>query len=133
MNFIIYLVDNRIDKFYREAIREYEKRLSRYCKIQLVCIKNGEQLAAKLSGRLYKIAISTAGSLNSSEKLAEKINILGVSGNSDIAIIIGAEHIPCDEILAISPMEMEPGLQATIIFEQIYRAYRILNNQPYHK
>lgn len=130
MNFKIYLVGDKIDKFYTEAIKEYEKRLSRYCKIQLVHVKNEKQLLKNISDKFYKILISSKGQQISSEELADKINLLGISGKSDIAIIIGVENIFCDEMLSISPMEMELGLKATITFEQIYRSYRIINNEP---
>jgi 23S rRNA (pseudouridine1915-N3)-methyltransferase len=133
MNFKIYLVHNKIDKFYNEAIKEYEKRLGRYCKIELFQVKNEEHLLKKLSDKSYKIVISNKGQHISSESLADKINTLGISGNSDIAVIIGADNFPHDEILAISSMEMDLGLMTTIAFEQLYRAYRILNNEPYHK
>ncbi len=133
MNFKIYIIGDKIDKFYSEAIKEYDKRLSRYCKAQLLHVKNEEQLLKKLSDKSYKIAILTTGEQVSSEELASKINDFGISGNSYISIIIGAENVAYDETLAISPMEMDLGLTATIIFEQLYRAYRILNNQPYHK
>jgi 23S rRNA (pseudouridine1915-N3)-methyltransferase len=133
MNFKIYLIHNKIDRFYNEAINEYEKRLGRYCKVELFHLKNEEHLLKKLSDKSYKIAISNKGQHISSEALADKINTLGISGNSDIAVIIGADNFPYDEILAISAMEMDLGLMTTIAFEQLYRAYRILNNQPYHK
>ena len=133
MNFKIYLVGNKIDKFYMEAIKEYEKRLSRYCKIQLIQVKNQNQLSKINQIKSYKILVSPKGQQISSEELADKINSLAISGKSDIAFIIDMENAPWDEILSISPMEMDPGLKATILFEQIYRAYRIINNEPYHK
>lgn len=133
MNFKIYLVGNKIDKFYMEAIKEYEKRLSRYCKIQLIQVKNQNQLSKINQIKSYKILVSPKGQQISSEELADKINSLAISGKSDIAFIIDIENAPWDEILSISPMEMDPGLKATILFEQIYRAYRIINNEPYHK
>jgi hypothetical protein len=52
--------------------------------------------------------------------------------HSDIALINGAENFIYDEAIAISPIEMDLGLITTIIFEQLYRAYRIMSNQPYH-
>lgn len=133
MNFKIYTVANKIDKFYIEAIKEYEKRLSRYCKIELIQVKDEEQLLKRLSDKSYKIVIGAAGQHISSGALADKINTLGISGNSDIALIIGAENFIHDEVISISPMEMDLGLITTIIFEQLYRAYRIMSNQPYHK
>jgi 23S rRNA (pseudouridine1915-N3)-methyltransferase len=133
MNFKIYTVSNKIDKFYIEAIKEYKKRLSRYCKIELIQVKNEEQILKKISDKYYKISIGVTGQNISSEELADKINTFCISGNSDIALIIGAEKITYDEAISISSMKMDLGLMTTVIFEQLYRAYRILNNQPYHK
>jgi 23S rRNA (pseudouridine1915-N3)-methyltransferase len=132
MNFKIYVTDTKLEKFYLEAVKEYEKRLSRYCKIQLLQIKNKELLLKELPIKSYKILLSNNGKHISSEELATKVNTLGLSGISDIAIILGTE-IPHDEALAIGLMDMDIGLQATIIFEQLYRSYRIINNQAYHK
>lgn len=133
MNFKIYILGGKIDKFYLDAIKEYEKRLSRYCKIQLIEVKSKEQLLKKLSERTYKILLSVKGKNISSEELAVKLNAYATSSNSDISIIIGDIDMECDEKIALSFMEMNAGLEATIMFEQIYRAYRILNNEPYHK
>lgn len=133
MNIKVYLVADKIEKFYLEAIKEYEKRLSRYCKIQLIQVKNKNQLLKISQSKSYKILVSPKGQQISSEELADKINSLAISGKSDIAFIIAAEKVPHEEVLSISPMEMDLGLKATILFEQIYRSYRIINNEPYHK
>jgi 23S rRNA (pseudouridine1915-N3)-methyltransferase len=132
MNFKIYVTETKIEKFYLEAVKEYEKRLSRYCKIQLLQMKNKELLLKELPNKSYKIFLSNNGKHISSEELAAKVNTLGLSGISDVAISLGAE-IPHDEVLAIGSMDMDIGLQAAIIFEQLYRSYRIINNQAYHK
>ena len=89
MNIKIYICGEKIDKFLLEGIKEYEKRLSRYCKIHLQSFKNEEQLLKKLSDKSYKILITSMKETISSEKLAERINHLGVSGKSDITFIIG--------------------------------------------
>lgn len=133
MNFKIYVFSEKIEKFYLDAIKEYEKRLSRYCRIQLIEVKNKEQFLKKLSEKTYKIILTVKGTNISSEELASKINSYAISSTSDISIIIGDAYIKGDEEIALSFMEMNAGLKATIIFEQIYRAYRILNNEPYHK
>ena len=138
MYYKIYTIaESKIDKFYIEAIKEYEKRLSKYCKIKLHHIKNREQLLSKLSKNSHVILISTEGTNISSEELAEKINSYGVTGISNITIILrdSLEMFKdnFDESIMISTMDMDIGLQTTILFEQIYRAYRINNNQPYHK
>ncbi|AYV72900.1 23S rRNA (pseudouridine(1915)-N(3))-methyltransferase RlmH [Bacillus sp. PK3-056] len=133
MNIKIYIVGDKIEKTFLEGIKEYEKRLSRYCKVKLQHFKNEEQLLKKISDKTYKVLISVMGTTVTSEELAEKINQLGITGKSDVTIIIGANNLPHDELLAISPMEMDLGIKTLIMFEQIYRSYRILNNEPYHK
>jgi 23S rRNA (pseudouridine1915-N3)-methyltransferase len=133
MNIKIYVAGEKIEKTFLEGIKEYEKRLSRYCKIKLQHFKNEEQLLRKLSDKTYKILVSVKGRTVTSEELAEKINQLGITGKSDVTIIIGADNLSHDEVLAISPMEMDLGIKTLIMFEQIYRSYRILNNEPYHK
>lgn len=133
MNFRICLVGEKPEKFYIQAIKEYEKRLSRYCKIQLVHQKNAEQLQKKLPDKAHRILVTPVGQMLSSEELADKINTLGLSGSSDITIWLGAPDLPHDESIALSPLDMDFGLQTTLIFEQIYRSYRILKGEPYHK
>lgn len=134
MNFKIYIVGDKIEKFYQEGIKEYEKRLSRYCKIKLQKFKNEESLLKKITEKQYTILVcSGKDKMISSEGLSKKIDSLGISGKSDVVMIMGTEKITTDEILNISPMQIDIGLKTMIIFEQIYRAYRILHNQPYHK
>ncbi|WP_096202920.1 23S rRNA (pseudouridine(1915)-N(3))-methyltransferase RlmH [Bacillus sp. FJAT-45350] len=134
MNFKVYIIGDKIEKFYLEGIKEYEKRLSRYCKIKLQKFKNEESLLKKITDKQYKILVSTGKEeLISSEGLSEKIDSFGISGRSDVVIIMGTENLITDEIINISPMEMDIGLKTMVMFEQIYRAYRILHNQPYHK
>lgn len=133
MNIKIYIVGDKIEKLFLEGIKEYEKRLSRYCKVKLQHFKSEEQLLKKISDKTYKIVVSVMGKTVTSEELAEKINQLGITGKSDVTIIIGTDNLPHDELLAISPMEMDLGIKTLIMFEQIYRSYRILNNEPYHK
>ncbi|MFW5437856.1 23S rRNA (pseudouridine(1915)-N(3))-methyltransferase RlmH [Paenibacillus apiarius] len=69
----------------------------------------------------------------SSEELAFTIDHKASSGVSDISIVTGATPPTYNEILTLSQMEMDFGLQTAVLFEQIYRAYRIINNHPYHK
>lgn len=133
MKITIYTVCEKIEKFYLEAIKEYEKRLGRYCTIKLIHLKKEDQLEKKLSDNSYKILIANTKQSLSSEELASKINDLGVSGASDISIIIGSENAPYNEKLTLSQMEMDTGLKTTILIEQLYRAFRIIHNHPYHK
>lgn len=133
MKFSIFIVCDKIEKFYLEAINEYDKRLGRYCTIKLIHIKRENELEKKLSDSSYKILVTNTNQSLSSEELAEKINDLGVSGTSDISIIIGSETAPYDEKLTMSQMDMDTGLKTTILIEQLYRAFRIIHNHPYHK
>ncbi|MGN7384084.1 23S rRNA (pseudouridine(1915)-N(3))-methyltransferase RlmH [Paenibacillus sp. SAFN-117] len=133
MKITIYTISERIEKFYLEAIREYEKRLGRYCTIKLIHIKKRDQLEKMLGESSYKIILTNTKRSVSSEELAAKINGLGVSGTSDVSIIIGSELVKYDEKLTLSQMGMDTGLETTILIEQLYRAFRIINNHPYHK
>ncbi|MGI6702565.1 MAG: 23S rRNA (pseudouridine(1915)-N(3))-methyltransferase RlmH [Clostridia bacterium] len=133
MNYKVLLVAGKVETFYMEAVAEYRKRLGRYCKTELIRIKNPSQLSKKISDKYFRIVISTKGQPISSEELAERISSLALTGRSDVAVIIGAGEMECDVKIAIGPMEMDPGLMAVIVFEQIYRAYRIINSEPYHK
>lgn len=118
------------DKYVKDAIQEYTKRLSTYCKIEYVEAKNPTK---EISDKSYVIKINKDGEQLSSEQLAEKIEQLGVSGNSQITIYLGANNIEVDYILSISKMDIDINILLIIIYEQIYRAYRIINNAPYHK
>lgn len=133
MNIKIYLIGDKIPKYFRSAIQEYEKRLSKYCKIKLIEIKNEDALRKVLSNSSYKILVSKNGSNPSSTELADKIGTLGNTGKSEVEIIYGIETIDVNEILAISKMDIDSSLLITILYEQIYRAHRILNNHSYHK
>ncbi len=133
MKFTIYIICEKIERFYLEAIKEYEKRLSRYCIIKLIYLKREDQLEKKLSDSSYKIVVTNTKQSLSSEELAEKINDLGVSGTSDISIVIGSGNVLYDEKLTMSQMDMDTGLKTTILIEQLYRAFRIIHNHPYHK
>ncbi len=131
MNIKIYISEKIKDKDELNAIQEYEKRLSRYCKFKIITVKSVEELS-KLPEKIYKIKISPRGQVISSEDLAERINRYGLTGKSDVAFILDQE-IDVDEHLALSKMTMGTGISTTVLIEQIYRAYRIMKNEPYHK
>lgn len=133
MKFDIYVIQTKLEKFYLDAIKEYEKRLTRYGKTQLHVLKNREQLFAKLTGGSLTVLVTPTKQTVSSKLFADKINSWGVSGTSQVAFIIGSEFPQADERFTLSQMDMEPGLQATLLYEQLYRAYRIIHNHPYHK
>ncbi|MBI9012202.1 MAG: 23S rRNA (pseudouridine(1915)-N(3))-methyltransferase RlmH [Clostridiales bacterium] len=133
MNIKVYAISMVKDKNQLAAIKEYDKRLGRYCKIEMILVKNKEMLLKKLSNKSHVIKVSTEGDLITSEGLAEKIKTLGVTGTSDMAFVYSEEEFEWDEHVAISKMDMSLGMVMTILFEQIYRGYRIIHNQAYHK
>lgn len=147
------------EKFYRDAIAEYEKRLSRYCKLEIIEVadektpdnasetaelqikeKEAERMEKYLKDGAYVIALAIEGKQSDSVELSEKIEQLGTGGISHIIFIIGgslglAESIlkKADYKLSFSKMTFPHQLMRVILLEQIYRSYRIMNHEPYHK
>ncbi|MDD6450677.1 MAG: 23S rRNA (pseudouridine(1915)-N(3))-methyltransferase RlmH [Lachnospiraceae bacterium] len=147
------------EKFYRDAIQEYAKRLSRYVKLDIQEVadektpenaslalekeikeKEGNRLLKKIPDQAYVIALAIEGQALSSTDLAGKIEKLGLSGNSHIVFVIGGSLglSPqvlgrADEKLSFSKMTFPHQLMRVILLEQIYRSYRIINGEPYHK
>ena len=154
----ILYVGNIKDKFFAQAVEEYEKRLSKTCKIKnvelkeekpkdesaaeiaLVIKKEGDRLLEALPQKSYKIALCVEGKQISSEELAEKIEAVTVSGYSEITFIIGGafgmdERVKkmADMRLSISKMTFTHRMMRVILIEQIYRAENILSGGNYHK
>ena len=153
------------EKFYRDAIDEYSKRLSRYCSLNVIEVadektpdnasdavvegilsKEAERLAKHLPEATgigtdsYIITLEINGKKMTSEKLADHLNNLGINGISHIFLIIGGSlglHNSitgrADFHLSFSDMTFPHQLMRVILLEQIYRSYRIINNEPYHK
>ena len=147
------------EKFYTDAIAEYSKRLSRYCRLEIIQVadektpdgaseaqerqikeKEGSRILAQIKDGAYVIALAVQGTMLSSEQLAGKLNRLGVDGQSQIVLIIGGSLGLSDEILkradyhlSFSPMTFPHQLMRVILLEQIYRSYRIISGEPYHK
>ena len=147
------------EKFYTDAIAEYSKRLSRYCRLEIIQVadektpdgaseaqerqikeKEGSRILAQIKDGAYVIALAVQGTMLSSEQLASKLNKLGVDGQSQIVLIIGGSLGLSDEVLkradyhlSFSPMTFPHQLMRVILLEQIYRSYRIISGEPYHK
>ena len=159
MNITLYTVGKIKETFYRQAIGEYEKRLGRYCKLKIVEVadektperasaaeetqireKEGERLEKKLKEGTYVIALAIDGKKMDSVGFSEKIGDLKLHGKSEIGFVIGgslglSERIlkRADMRLSFSDMTFPHQLMRVILLEQIYRAFRILGNEPYHK
>lgn len=147
------------EKYFQDAIKEYSKRLSRYCKLDIVELvdektpdgcseaieeqikaKEGERILNALKGDEYVVSLAIEGKKLDSVALANKMNNLGIQGNSHIAFIIGGSlgldkrvTSKSDMLLSFSDMTFPHQLMRVILTEQIYRAFRIINKEPYHK
>lgn len=151
------------EKFYRDAITEYEKRLSRYCKLEIIEVadektpdnaselvesqikeKEAERVLARLDKSLregaFVCALAIDGKQLDSVELSKKIEGLGISGTSHIIFLIGGSLGMSEELLkradmklSFSKMTFPHQLMRVILLEQIYRSYRIMNGEPYHK
>lgn len=147
------------EDFYRKAILEYEKRLGRYCKVDIIEVadektldsasaaleaqikeKEGERLLRHVREGMYVVALAIDGRHLDSVQLSEKIDRLGVSGNSHLAFVIGGSLglsrqvlKRADERISFSQLTFPHQLMRVILLEQIYRSFRIIRHEPYHK
>lgn len=137
------------EKFFTDAIKEYEKRLSRYCKFKITEVtdfadgqdaisKEADLILPKIKGLCVPLCIE--GKELSSEQLAKFIGDKTVTGTSHITFIIGGssgldERVKqkADFKLSFSKMTFPHQLMRVILSEQIYRAFKIINNENYHK
>ncbi|KAB3532173.1 23S rRNA (pseudouridine(1915)-N(3))-methyltransferase RlmH [Alkaliphilus serpentinus] len=159
MNITIISVGKIKEKYFKDAILEYSKRLSIYCKLKLIEVqdekapesysqaeilqvkaKEGEGIIKNIKDGSYVIALEVKGKMLSSEDLAEKIQGLGLQGNSHLIFIIGGSLGLSQEVLnradfklSFSPMTFPHQLMKVVLLEQIYRAFKINSNEPYHK
>lgn len=147
------------EKFFTEAMKEYTKRLTKFCKlneeiipderadenyseaeIEQVKIKEGQKILNKIPKNSYIIVLDINGVMLSSEELSKKINTLGIEGTSDITFIIGGSNGLSEEViksanfnLSFSKMTFPHQLFKVILLEQIYRAFKIISGESYHK
>lgn len=159
MKITILCVGKVKEKFYRDAIDEFAKRLSRYCKLEIAEVsdektdeqaseneiriikeKEGERLLKNIREDAYVITLCIDGKQLDSEELSEKMEKLGIRGISHIYFVIGGSLGLSDEVikradfkLSFSKMTFPHQLMRVILLEQIYRGYRIMNHEPYHK
>ena len=162
MNFMkitILCVGKIKEKFYRDAIGEYSKRLSRYCKLQIIEVadektpesasaameeqireKEGQRLLDRMTEDMHIIALAIQGKQMDSPAFSRHLEDLTVSGESHICFIIGgslglspAVLGKADYLLSFSPMTFPHQLMRVILLEQVYRAFRIQRGEPYHK
>ena len=147
------------EKYFSDAVAEYMKRLTRYCTPEIIEVqdektpdgagiatelkikeKEGERLLSKFKDGCFYIALAIKGKKLSSEQMAGRINELGTRGVGHIGFVIGGSLGLSDEVLnrcdmhlSFSDMTFPHQLMRVILLEQIYRAYRIISGEPYHK
>jgi 23S rRNA (pseudouridine1915-N3)-methyltransferase len=145
--------------YWKEAVKEYSKRLSRYCQLTLddvdevkssdnvneaekmsILKGEGENILRKIKKDSFLIVLDIKGLKLSSEQLSERINELGIMGKSNITFIIGGSLGLSSEILdmanlrlSFSDMTFPHQMMKVILLEQIYRSFKINSNEMYHK
>ncbi len=159
MKITLIVVGKIKEKYFTDAVKEYAKRLTRYCKLEIVELedektpdraseaeevqikkKEGERILKAVKDGTYTIALAIEGKKMTSEQFAKKIETLGIQGKSQINFVIGGslgldERVlkNAEEKISFSDMTFPHQLMRVILLEQIYRGYRIIYNEPYHK
>ena len=147
MNITILCAGNLKEKYLKDAEKEYLKRLSRYAKVTVTetkeyddIEKEGEELLKKIKEDSFAIALAICGDEMSSKELALYLEGLGIKGESNITFVIGGSDglsnkvlEKADSILSFSKLTFPHQLMRIFLLEQIYRSFKIIKNEPYHK
>ncbi|MDD3852394.1 MAG: 23S rRNA (pseudouridine(1915)-N(3))-methyltransferase RlmH [Syntrophomonadaceae bacterium] len=159
MKYRIISVGRMREKYFNDGIAEYLKRLTRYCKIEIVdgleektsprageaeieqiMHREGERILALINPGELLIAFDSKGQMMNSEEFARHINDWNNSGRSRVNMIIGGSHglsplvkKRADLIISMGKMTLPHQMAVLVLTEQIYRAFRIIKGEPYHK
>lgn len=147
MNIQIVCVGKLKEVYWTKAIAEYSKRLSKYCNLSIDEVKEerekeaeGKHILRKLKAGVFVIALDIRGKEFSSEELAEKIEQFGLEGKNEVILIIGGSLGLSQEVLDRSDMRLSFSkltfphqMMRVILLEQIYRSFKIIKGEPYHK
>ena len=159
MNIKIICIGNLKEKYWKEAVLEYGKRLDSYCKLEIAELKEaklpnnassadevqvkeaeGLEILKRIAKNEYVITLEIKGKKLTSEQLSLKINDLTLEGKSDITFVIGGSLGLSEEVsrranfkLSFSDMTFPHQMMRVILLEQIYRSFKIMKNEPYHK
>lgn len=159
MKITIVAVGKIKEKYWKDAISEYSKRLGAYCDLKIIEVadektpdqasqaaeevirdKEGERILKHLKDDMYVITLEISGQMLTSESLAKKIEDLGIQGKSSIAFVIGGSIGLGKEVLrrsnyalSFSKMTFPHQLMRVILLEQVYRGFKIQRGEPYHK
>lgn len=159
MNINVLVVGKIKEKFYRDAIEEYSKRLSKYCTLKIIEVadektnenstdieiqqikdKEGSRILKHIGEKDFVVALAILGKQYDSVEFSKYIDDLTIRGNSTIDFVIGGSLGLSDSVMkradasiSFSKMTFPHQLMRVILLEQIYRAFRIIKNEPYHK
>lgn len=159
MKITIFTVGKIKEKYFTQAVLEYTKRLSRYCKLEIIEVadektpdgaggaterqikeKEGERLLKAVKDDVYLVALALDGKMYDSPEFSRKLELFGIQGKSHVGFVIGGSLGLSDEVLAranekisFSKMTFPHQLMRVILLEQVYRGYRIMKGEPYHK
>ena len=140
------------ENYLKEALKDYEKRISKYTKIEIIELadinnydieksikEEGENILKQISNRDYVITLEIEGKMLSSTELATKLDNINLE-TSNITFIIGGSNGISEDVkkrsnfsLSFSNLTFPHGLFRIILLEQLYRTYKIRNNEKYHK
>lgn len=143
------------ERYWREAADEYLKRLRPYADVRVAEIadrdpgrggveralaEEGVDALKAIPDGAHLIALTLDGRALSSEAFSQRIGQLGLDGRSSVAFVIGGSHgldeavlARADERLSLGPMTLPHNLARVVLLEQVYRAFRIMRGEPYHK
>jgi 23S rRNA (pseudouridine1915-N3)-methyltransferase len=159
LNIKILAVGKLKEKYFKDGIAEYKKRMSKFAKVELIEVPDekapeslseaemqqvkdaeGERLLSKIKDRDWVIALAIEGKQRSSEAFAKEIDQLATYGHSDIDFVIGgslglskAVMKRADNTLSFGKLTMPHQLMRLVLIEQVYRAFMINIGSPYHK
>ena len=159
MKISIVTVGKLKEKYLKQGIEEYVKRLGPYAKVDIIEVpdekapenlseaqmeevkqKEGERILSKISQDTYVMTLEIEAKQLTSEKLASHMDSLATYGKSKVAFVIGGSLGLSDEVLkrsdfslSFSKMTFPHQLMRLMLVEQVYRAFKIMKNEPYHK
>ncbi|MDD4564465.1 MAG: 23S rRNA (pseudouridine(1915)-N(3))-methyltransferase RlmH [Eubacteriales bacterium] len=159
MNITIICIGKLKERYWTAAVQEYSKRLGLYCTLSIHELKEekardnlskaeeiavteteGKNILRQIKTETYVIALEIQGQELTSEKMAKKISSLALEGKSEITFVIGGSLGLSEEVLeradfrlSFSKMTFPHQMMRVILLEQIYRSFKIIKNEPYHK
>lgn len=159
MNIRIIAIGKLKKKYWQDAVKEYAKRLSAYCRLEIIELKEsplranpsaaeeeavrqeeGREILRRIRREEYVITLEITGKTMSSTRLAGKIKDLGLEGKADVAFVIGGSLGLSEEVsrradlkLSFSAMTFPHQMMRVILLEQIYRSFKIIRGETYHK